>query len=848
MAYKTEDILNTLKRYYPFPVGETGKVRLKIQSSYKLKIDSKNFLRTSLKEDYSKNVLPDELDEFITADQLVDGDVFVLQSKLDGKVRGIKKSDIISAEGLSIDLSDKLTGDGFFGDGSDGDVVIATNTTQSRDMFYRNLTIPLGYIFYTNGFRLFVQQTLTLYGTIDCSGSKGGDGGNASSVAAGAAGAAGTGTTTNYLPGGTNGTNGESGAIDPANGDAAAMSNAIISNSKAGALGGRGGAGFVGGMGLPSRVGAASVITSLSANYGKQPSFLGSLIGRVFGSASVLRYNLNGANGGSGNGGRSYSGWGGGGGASGGNGGMMDIFAKTIIGSGNICANGGPGGKGGTGSAGWTIYPSSYRAEGGGGAGGGGTGGNAGFIFIVSLHMINFTGNITAIGGVGGTGGAGGNGGNGQYASPAYPGQAGGAGCFGNGGDGGAGGLIVIYTNTFYPITFNYSVNDGNGGDGGGSQNSDSYGGCRLTVDNGANWTTIETGLTNTFINSLAYKNTSIYAAALKDIYLSTNTGTSWTKIDGGQIGSNINKLYTDATGIWAITNGSGVYLSTDNGATWVAKNNGLPDGLSGRSVVSITSSGSNIFISTLAGLYKSTDSGNTWTYVSTLLYNSASVVFYSGSNLFVGGMGSSSQYDGVWLSTDDGATWTQKSTGLSSPVITSFAVIGSNLFAGDAIQGVWLSTNNGTSWSHTTGMGGGAVNAFAVISTRLFVATDGGVYTTIDNGNTWTQVNTGLPGSASTHTLLAYGTDVLAGVYGYHSAIGGLGGGGSDGAGGVSKGQNGDGGNSGNGGNGYIGGLAGLAGISPPTNTYNTHGTDGTNGINGTSTGNAGVALLIQI
>lgn len=53
-----------------------------------------------------------------------------------------------------------------FGNGIDGSVVISTNTYLSRDMYYVNLTVNAGVTLFTNGFRLFVNGTLTNSGTI----------------------------------------------------------------------------------------------------------------------------------------------------------------------------------------------------------------------------------------------------------------------------------------------------------------------------------------------------------------------------------------------------------------------------------------------------------------------------------------------------------------------------------------------------------------------------------------------------------------------------------------------------------------------------------------------------------
>lgn len=57
-------------------------------------------------------------------------------------------------------------GDSIYGNGSDGNVVIASNTALSRDMYYNNLTINNGVKLNTSGYRVFVKGTLTLNGNI----------------------------------------------------------------------------------------------------------------------------------------------------------------------------------------------------------------------------------------------------------------------------------------------------------------------------------------------------------------------------------------------------------------------------------------------------------------------------------------------------------------------------------------------------------------------------------------------------------------------------------------------------------------------------------------------------------
>ena len=56
--------------------------------------------------------------------------------------------------------------DKVFGNGIDGTVLVSTNQFLSRDMYYDNLTVNSGVTLFTNGFRVFVKNTLTNDGTV----------------------------------------------------------------------------------------------------------------------------------------------------------------------------------------------------------------------------------------------------------------------------------------------------------------------------------------------------------------------------------------------------------------------------------------------------------------------------------------------------------------------------------------------------------------------------------------------------------------------------------------------------------------------------------------------------------
>lgn len=60
----------------------------------------------------------------------------------------------------------RIGNDSVYGTGSDGTVVIASNTSLTRDMYYNNLTINSNSHLNTNGFKVFVKNTLTVNGSI----------------------------------------------------------------------------------------------------------------------------------------------------------------------------------------------------------------------------------------------------------------------------------------------------------------------------------------------------------------------------------------------------------------------------------------------------------------------------------------------------------------------------------------------------------------------------------------------------------------------------------------------------------------------------------------------------------
>ncbi len=262
-----------------------------------------------------------------------------------------------------------------------------------------------------------------------------------------------------------------------------------------------------------------------------------------------------------------------------------------------------------------------------------------------------------------------------------------------------------------------------------------------------------------------------------------------------------VEAIASTATGIFVGTHSNGMFLSTDNGATWVAAKTGLPSGsfvytlaIIGNDVLAGTSNnwgiykttnsgaqwtqsgltgipidclaqiGTNLFAgSTLFGVYLSTDAGANWTAVKS--DNGIYALTTGGTTLFAARNASTR---GVYLSPDNGTNWTfPANTGFPTSNITTLSTIGSNLFVG-TMTGVYLSIDDGANWTTVNnGLTTLNVRSAVVNGSNLFVGTNGGgVYLTTDNGSNWSAVNTGLT-NKYVYALAVIGSDLYAGTMG---------------------------------------------------------------------------------
>ncbi|UXI69981.1 PKD domain-containing protein [Tahibacter amnicola] len=218
--------------------------------------------------------------------------------------------------------------------------------------------------------------------------------------------------------------------------------------------------------------------------------------------------------------------------------------------------------------------------------------------------------------------------------------------------------------------------------------------------------------------------NTLYFGSAAGGVWKTTNAGASWTPIFD-QVGTlPIGSIFVEPASpnaVWVGTGdrhgggcsgyfGQGVYLSSDAGSTWTAKNGSgataMP--LSIVNAVAVQPTNSNVVLAggagncnssgvlSGAGLFRSTDRGTTWTR--TLNGNVEDILFVPGTATVYASAGGG----GVYKSTDGGATWVSSSSGMTvsgsrlrlamapSDSRVLYALMGSNVYRSGDSGATW--------------------------------------------------------------------------------------------------------------------------------------------------------------
>ena len=211
------------------------------------------------------------------------------------------------------------------------------------------------------------------------------------------------------------------------------------------------------------------------------------------------------------------------------------------------------------------------------------------------------------------------------------------------------------------------------------------------STNEGNNWVSSNNGLSPVvnFYSIIRSGNFIIGGGDSPGIWQSSDFGANWIHITSGVDSDEyVLSFYDDGSTLFAaIGYPSAIGISTDNGTTWVKSTNNIS---SSQSMTGITRLGSLLFATHSAlGVYVSSDNGATWSLMPAGIgAQDKNAIVTSGSNLCVGAT------NGVWLSTDAGSTWTHP---LTSDIISGLTTRGNEVFAVGTLP--YKSSDNGITW-----------------------------------------------------------------------------------------------------------------------------------------------------
>jgi photosystem II stability/assembly factor-like uncharacterized protein len=189
-----------------------------------------------------------------------------------------------------------------------------------------------------------------------------------------------------------------------------------------------------------------------------------------------------------------------------------------------------------------------------------------------------------------------------------------------------------------------------------------------------------------------------VCAATTGGVYCNTEESRSWVRLDWRGIETRVLSLAIrpdDPRAIYIGTDGFGLAITTDGGATWKQSGTELRE----RHIYDIAVSLSTpdvMYVATDVGMFESTDAGWTWTQVggptkgrrvNTIVLYPGAIVSGDARILYVG-----LQHGAAYRSVDGGGNWMALNKGLGSMTVLSLAVDPENpsvLWAGTT-DGVW--------------------------------------------------------------------------------------------------------------------------------------------------------------
>jgi len=227
-------------------------------------------------------------------------------------------------------------------------------------------------------------------------------------------------------------------------------------------------------------------------------------------------------------------------------------------------------------------------------------------------------------------------------------------------------------------------------------------------------------------VNALTATAAGIFAGTDQGVFFSRDDGEKWQAMNNG-LGKQkaVTAFALSGTRLYAGTAYDGVYRSNNNGSSW------LPTSLSGEPVYTLVAKGDNLFAACYSGLYLTTNMGVNWRTIG-FKESAVTALAIAGTRLYT-----AIKAAGVFVSADNGETWSESNHGIANTEVRALAANGATIYAQTKDGHLWLTRDQGETWLPWS-IKDKVCTALAVHDSVIYVATNGGIFYSADDGSNW--------------------------------------------------------------------------------------------------------------
>ncbi len=215
--------------------------------------------------------------------------------------------------------------------------------------------------------------------------------------------------------------------------------------------------------------------------------------------------------------------------------------------------------------------------------------------------------------------------------------------------------------------------------------------GVYKSTNEGNSWTNVSNEIGEQLVYAFVESsNGNIFAGGDgKGIYKTTNEGLNWSVSNTGINNTFVQSICSLGDNLVAVMHHSGIYYSSNNGLNWSGTNVNVGGSSTDYSCIAKDNS-NRLYCSIESSLYSSVDSGKTWIFISAPSIAILNIAFSADNNIFVGLVGG-----GLMRSTNGGYNW----LGLNIGHTTVLATNNNGDMYSIYFRTLYRSTNNGINW-----------------------------------------------------------------------------------------------------------------------------------------------------